>query len=227
MYLIVVGAGDIGSQLLDLVTREPHDVVVVEKDEAAANRVAQNYDCLVLNDDATTIETLEEAGGDRADAIVSTTGSDATNVMVMLLAEELAIPSQVSVVQNPEHERLFRQLSVNVLENPENLIAEYLYRAVQRPSIKDFMHLADGAEIFEITVAADSPIAGRTLASANDADVLPDGVLVVAVERDQSLLLPQGDTTIEAGDLVTVLSKQGFSSPVVEVFAGEQATASV
>lgn len=227
MYIIVVGAGDIGSQLLGLVTSERHDVVVIEKDEAAANRAAQNYDCLVLNDDATTMETLVEAGGDRADAIVSTTGSDATNVMVMLLAEELQIPSQVSVVQNPEHERLFRQLSVNVLENPENLIAEYLYRAVQRPSVKDFMHLADGAEIFEITVASDSPIAGRNLASANDADVLPDGVLVVAVERDQSLILPQGDTTIESGDLVTVFSKQGFSSPVVEVFAGEQATASV
>lgn len=44
----------------------------------------------------------------------------------------------------------------------------------------------------------ESPVAGRTLASAND-DVLPDGVLVVAVERDQSLLLPQGNTVIEAG----------------------------
>ncbi len=114
----------------------------------------------------------------------------------MLLAEQFEIPSQVSVVHNPEHKRLFRELSVNVLENPENLIAEYLYRAVQRPSIEDFMHLADGAEIFEITVGRDTPIAGRTLAGATDADVLPEGVL-------------------------TVFSKRGFDPSVVEVFSEE------
>ncbi|WP_276280629.1 potassium channel family protein [Halorussus caseinilyticus] len=227
MYIIVVGAGDIGSQLLGLLTRERHDVVVVEKDETVANRAAENYDCLVLNDDATTMETLREAGGEQADAIVSTTGSDATNVMVMLLAEELEISSQVSVVHNPEHESLFRQLSVNVLENPQNLIAEYLYRAVQRPSVQDFMHLADGAEIFEITVGKESPLAGRTLAEATDADVLPDGVLVVAIERNQSVVLPKGDTVLRSGDLVTVFSKRGFAAPIIEVFAGERAAANV
>ena len=221
MYLIVVGAGDIGSQLLGLVTRDANDVVVVEEDETTANEVAQNYDCLVLNADATTMETLEEAGADRADAIISTTDEDATNIMVMLLAQEFEIPSQVSVVQNPEHMRLFRQLNVNVLENPEHLIAEYLYRAVQRPSVKDFMHLADGAEVFEITVGDDGPIAGRTLQAADEANVLPDDVRVVAVERDQSALLPRGDTEIREGDLVTVFSKRGFAPAILEVFTGE------
>ncbi len=222
MYIIIVGAGDIGSQLLELATREHHDVVVIEKDETRATEVAQNYDCLVLNTDATTMDALEEAGGDRADAIISTTESDATNIMVMLLAQELEISSQVSVVHNPEHMSLFRQLGVNVLENPERLIAEQLFRAVQRPSIKDFMHLSGDAEIFEITVSEDSPIAGRSLAAADAADVLPDDVRVVAVERTHSVLLPQGDTEIQIGDLVTVFSKRGFDSEIIDVFVGEK-----
>ncbi|NHN61373.1 MULTISPECIES: TrkA family potassium uptake protein [Halorussus] len=221
MYIIIVGAGDIGSQLLDLVTRETNNVVVVERNEATANEVAKSYDCLVLNADATTKETLEEAGADQADAVISTTDDDATNVMVMLLAQEFGIPSQVSVVQNPDHMRLFRQLNVNVLENPEHLIAEYLYRAVQRPSVKDFMHLADGAEVFEITVGEDGPIASRTLRDADEADVLPDDVRVVAVERGESALLPRGDTEIREGDLVTVFSKRGFAPAILEVFTGE------
>lgn len=224
MYIVIVGAGDIGSQLLELATRETHDVVVIEKDEAVATETARNYDCLVLNRDATTIDALKEAGGRQADAIISTTESDATNIMVMLLAEELDIPSQVSVVHNPEHMSLFRQLNVNVLENPEHLIAEYLYRAVQRPSIKDFMHLSDSAEIFEITVGEDSPMTARTLASADEADVLPNDVRVVAIERDQSVLLPQGDTEIRAGDLVTVFSKRGFDSEIIDVFVGDDAS---
>ena len=222
MYIVVVGADDVGSQLLDLLTHDKHDVVVVEQDKAVANEVAQNYDCLVLNADATTMETMEEAGADQADAIISTTDSDATNIMVMLLAQELDVASQVSVVHSPEHVDLFRRLGVNALENPESLIAEYLYRAVQRPSIKDFMHLAGDAEIFEITVSEGSPIAGKTLVSADKADVLPDDVRVVAIERNQSALLPRGDTEIQVSDLVTVFSKRGFDPSVIEVFTGDR-----
>ncbi|UPW00373.1 TrkA family potassium uptake protein [Halorussus gelatinilyticus] len=222
MYIIIVGAGDIGSQLLEIATRENNNVVVIEQDETVATRVAQDYDCLVLNRDATVMDALEEAGADQADAIISTTESDATNIMVMLLAQELEIPSQVSVVHNPEHMSLFRQLGVNVLENPEHLIAEYLYRAVQRPSIKDFMHLSGDAEIFEITVGESSPLAGRTLAAADKDGLIPDDVRVVAIERDHSVILPQGETEIQLGDLVTVFSTRGFEPKIIEVFVGEE-----
>lgn len=225
MYIIIVGAGDIGSPLLELATREKHDVVVIERDEAVADEVAQNYDCLVLNTDATTMEALQEAGGEQADAIISTTESDATNIMVMFLAQELGIPSQVSVVHDPEHMSLFRRLGVNVLENPERLIAEYLYRAVQRPSVEDFMHLSGDAEIFEITVGEGGRLAGRTLAAADEEGVLPDDVRIVAVERDQSVVVPQGDTEIQEGDLVTVFSKRGFDPDLIETIAGESTTA--
>ncbi|WP_368408072.1 NAD-binding protein [Halorussus pelagicus] len=81
MHIIVVGASDIGSQLLDHTTQEGHNVVVVEKDDATTERAAQNHDCLVMTADATVMETLEETGAAQADAIVSTTESDATNVM--------------------------------------------------------------------------------------------------------------------------------------------------
>lgn len=224
MYIIIVGAGDIGRQLVDLAVRERHEVVVIDTDEEVAETVAQNYDCLVLNADGTTLETLQEAGADQADAIISTTESDATNVMVMLLAQELEIPSQVSVVHNHEHMDLFRQLGVNVLENPERLIAEYLYRAVQRPSVEDFMHLSGDAEIFEITVTERGSIAGQTLATADEAGTLPDDVRVVAIERGRSVLLPQGDTEIQVGDLVTVFSKRGFDPELIETIAGTPGT---
>jgi trk system potassium uptake protein TrkA len=220
VYVIIVGAGDIGSQLIELATRESHDVVVIEKDEATASDVAQNYDCLVLNTDATTMDALEEAGGNQADAIISTTESDATNIMVMLLAQELDIPSQVSIVHSPEHMDLLRQLGVNVLENPEHLIAEYLYRAVQWPSVKDFIHLSGNAEIFEITVVETAPIANVTLREADENGLLDDGVRVVAIERDGTTQLPTGDTVVESGDRLSVLSLAGAMPEVARTFTG-------
>ena len=218
MYLIIVGAGDIGSQLIEIATQNNNDVVVVEKDEERAEYASREFDCLVLHDDATDIATLEEAGVNRADALISTTDQDATNIMVCLLGQESDVPSLVSVVHNPEHMNIFRQIGVNVIENPQRLIAEYLYRAVKRPSIKDYMRLGEHAEVFEITVDAYAPIAGKTLAEAAEGEILDEGMLVVAIERDDAVITPRGNTTIEGGDLVTVFSERGATPDVTDKF---------
>lgn len=221
MYIIVVGAGDIGSQVIDLLTRTQNEIVVIETDSGIAERVSRDYDCLVLNADATIKDTLIDAGADRADAVITTTDQDATNIMVMLLAEELGIGSKVSVVQNPDHMEIFRRIGVNVLENPQRLIGEYLVRAVQRPSVKDFMSLAGGAEVFEITVTETAPVAEKTLQEADAARLLGDDILVVAIERGEEVLTPRGDTVIHAGDLLTVFSKDGVTGEVMQTFIGK------
>lgn len=220
MYLLVVGAGDIGTPLIELATGGGNEVVVVERDDDRAERASRGYDCLVINDDATTKETLEDAGADRADAVISTTDRDATNVMVCLLAQEFGVPHIVSVVHNPEHMGLFRQIGVNTMQNPQRLIAEYLYRSVQRPSVVDFMHVGENAEVFEITVGSDAPIAGMTLREADEAGIVGDEVLVVAVERngDGTPITPRGGTRIQSGDVVTVYSGQGVTGAVADVF---------
>ncbi|WP_123622768.1 TrkA family potassium uptake protein [Halorubrum sp. CSM-61] len=220
MYLIVVGAGDIGTPLVDLATSSGNEVVVIERDEERAERASRQYDCLVLNDDATSKETLQDAGADRADALISTTDQDATNIMVCLLAQELSIPNIVSVVHNPEHMNVFEQIGVNTMQNPQSLIAEYLYRAVSRPSIIDFMHIGEEAEVFEITVGPEAPIAGKTLREADEADLIGSQTLIVAVERDgeDTPITPRGTTRIEAGDLLTVYSGIGVAPEVTDVF---------
>ncbi|WP_121822147.1 potassium channel family protein [Halostella salina] len=220
MYIIAVGAGSIGSPLIDVATTDENEVVVIERNEEKADRAAREYDCLVLHDDATEMSTLEDAGIDRADALISTTDQDATNIMVCLLAKERDVPAIVSVVHNPEHMNLFRRIGVNTMENPQSLIAEYLYRAVKRPSIKDYMRVGDTAEVFEITVDEDAPIANKTLIEADEAGLLPHGVLVVAIERNGEAdpITPQGGTEVHAGDLLTVYSQDGATPDVTDAF---------
>ncbi|GAA0718712.1 trk system potassium uptake protein TrkA [Halorubrum trapanicum] len=220
MYLIVVGAGDIGTPLVDLATAGGNEVVVIERDEERAERAARQYDCLVINDDATSKETLREAGTERADALISTTDQDATNIMVCLLAQELSIPNIVSVVHNPEHMNVFEQIGVNTMQNPQSLIAEYLYRAVSRPSVVDFMHIGEEAEVFEITVGPDAPIAGKTLQEADESDLIGGQTLIVAIERsgEETPITPRGNTRIEASDLLTVYSAEGVTPELTGVF---------
>ncbi len=221
MYIVIVGAGNIGTPLIEIATAGGNEVVVVERNDDKAERAATRYDCLVINDDATIRETLLDAGADRADALISTTDQDATNVMVCLLGQELEVPNIVSVVQNPEHMALFRRIGVNTMENPQRLIAEYLYRAVQRPSIVDYMRIGEEAEVFEIVVGDDAPIADRTIQDAAAAGLLRDDMLIVAVERDNGEsdpITPRGATELRPGDLVTVYSEKGATPEVTDVF---------
>ncbi|GAB6861990.1 potassium channel family protein [Haloplanus litoreus] len=220
MYIIIIGAGDIGTPLIDIATKSGNEVVVIERDDKRANRAADEFDCLVLNADATTKETLDDAGAAQADALISTTDQDATNVMTCLLAKEFEIPAILSVVHNPEHMGLFEQIGVNTMENPQQLIAEYLYRAVARPAIVDYMRIGKEAEVFEITVADDAPIAGKTLQEAAQSGLLTEEMLVVAIERerDSQPITPRGNTTIEEGDLLTVYSGVGADPEITDIF---------
>lgn len=220
MYIVIVGAGDTGTPLIEMATADRHEVVVVERNKQRAERTAAEYDCMVIHDDATSMDTLLDAGADRADALISTTDEDATNVMVCLLGQELSVPNVVSVVQDPDHMNLYRQIDVNVVENPQQLIADYLYRAIERPSIVDFMRVGEDAEVFEIAVEDGAPLAGLTLAEAGSEGVLPEDLLVVAVDRDGDgdPVTPRGATRIEAGDLLTVYSATGATPDVTRVF---------
>ena len=220
MYVIIVGAGDIGTPLIDIATRSGNEVVVIERDAERANRAADRFDCLVLEADATTNATLEDAGIEQADAVVSTTDRDATNIMVCLLAKEYGVPSILSVVHNPEHMSLFEQIGVNTIENPQQLIAEYLYRAVARPAIVDYMRIGEQAEVFEISVTENAPIAGKTLTEAGEEDILSEDTLIVAIEREgeDKPLTPRGNIRIKPHDLLTVYSARGADPELTDVF---------
>lgn len=219
MYIIIIGAGSTGRPLIEMAIEDRNDVVVIEQDNERADRIAHDYDCLVLNDDAKDKQTLIDAEADRADALISTTEQDATNIMVCLLAEELDIPAIVSVVHNPEHMGIFRKIGVNTMGNPQHLIAEYLYRAVKQPSIVDFMRIGEGASVFETTVDEDAPIAGKTLQEAVSEGLVTEDILIIAIERNgEDLITPSGSTQILPNDLLTVYSEAGATPEITDIF---------
>jgi trk system potassium uptake protein TrkA len=224
MYILIVGAGDTGTPLIEMATEDGNEVAVVERNHERAERAASNYDCLVVEDDATSMETLLDAGADRADALITTTDEDATNVMACLLGQELEVPNIVSVVHDPDHMNLYEQIGVNVVENPQQLIADYLYRAITRPSIVDFMRVGEAAEVFEIEVEPDAPIADMTLAEAGEESVIPEDLLIVAVDREGEgdPITPRGDTRIDAGDVLTVYASEGATPSVLSLFGHDE-----
>ncbi|MFB6196044.1 MAG: TrkA C-terminal domain-containing protein, partial [Haloplanus sp.] len=85
------------------------------------------------------------------------------------------------------------------------------------------MQVGETAEVFEIDVAPNAPVAGHTIADAAESGLLSDDAFVVAIERpeSESPVVPRGNTTIQAGDRVTVYAASGATDEVTEAFGGE------
>ena len=218
--MIVVGAGEIGGSLIKLASKGSNNIVVIESDRETADKISRQFDLQILNTDATSAEVLKEAGADRADALVATTSDDATNLMVMSLGRELNIPSLVSVVNNSTHSKLFRAQGANVMENPEEIVAEYLYNAIKRPKVKDFLTLSGEARVFKATVSGDSPLIDKTLEQAKTEHALPESTLIIAIEREGGVLVPSGSTKIQEGDSLTIFSEEWASDEMLKKITG-------
>ncbi|MFB6282595.1 MAG: TrkA family potassium uptake protein [Halobacteria archaeon] len=218
MYIIVVGAGRTGSKVIELATQDDHEVVVIERDSELAEEASATYDCMVINADAASKEILLEAGIEEADALISTTESDSVNLMISMLGKQYGVENLVSSINDPQHMELFGDLGVNIVESPHELNGQYLYRAVQRPKIQDFMEIAGEAEIFEVTVDEGAPVAGLSLSDADREDLLPEETIIVAIVRDGELLIPRGGTDFQAGDTVTVFARNGATDRVTGAF---------
>lgn len=89
-------------------------------------------------------------------------------------------------------------------------------------SLTDFVSLAGDAEVIELTVDETATIAGTTLATANETGLLDEDVLVVAIERDGTMITPHGQTEIKPGDLVTVFVREGDRQAITASFTQPQ-----
>jgi len=220
VYLIVVGAGGIGSAIIDIAVPDRHNVAVIERDSKKAETLSRKYDVLVINADAASTEVLRDAGAERADALVATTHDDATNLMVIAAAKDLGVPTIVSIVNNREHTDLFKRLGAHVMENPDVIVAEYLYHAALQPRVRDLVTLPGGAQVFRTTITERSPLVGLTLKEAGKRGLIPQGLLIAAVEREGDLVIPSGSTVLQAGNVVTVFTKGHAGQSLIEQITG-------
>lgn len=81
--------------------------------------------------------------------------------------------------------------------------------------------LAGDADVVEVIVRADAPIAGRTLQEANEEGLIPSDMLIVRINRDEGTITPTGETLIKENDFVTIHSRSGVTEQTLQVFTGD------
>lgn len=200
MNLIVLGAGPVGSRLVERALAGGHDVVLVEPDDALAEACAREHDVRVLAMGVGDERFPEESRLDRAEALIATTTDDSDNIMAMLLGQEAGVATLTSTVNQPGHVGLFRRLGVRVLADPERLVAQHLLDITLLPEASDVTTLRGGQQIIELRLEADSPLAGQTPEQIEAAGVIDETLEIIARVRDEQTRLLAADEPLEVGD---------------------------
>ncbi|MFC6953090.1 Trk system potassium transporter TrkA [Halorubellus litoreus] len=218
MRIVVVGAGEVGSNIAASLSAD-HDVVVVERDPATVEELTYSMDILALEGDGASRETLREAGVEDADLLVASTDSDETNLVVCGTAKTLGDPLTIARVRNIELLDTWQAsqgaFDVDVMVSTDLLTAQDIVRVIGVPGALDVDPFASGlVQVAEFQVPAESDVAGRTVADADRFESLT----FAAVVHDGEVSIPRGDTVLEAGDKVVVIGTpagvQAFSGTV-------------
>lgn len=206
MYIIIVGAGDLGYYLAQLLLEEQNDVVVVEKKEERCEQISNELDLVATKGDGTDPKILEKAGIKEADAVVALTGQDETNMVVSLLAKELGAKNVAARIGRVEYdEAVLKKLGIDIVIHPEAAAAGYISELITKPEVLDLAFISRGeAEIMEIEVKEKSKIAGKKVKEIEH----PSGSAIVAVYKHDNLVIPESETVIDAGSKILILAKR-------------------
>jgi trk system potassium uptake protein TrkA len=131
MYLIIIGAGTVTKHLVSVAKEQNHKVAVIEKEADRARKIMQEIDISIFHADLTKGKILEEADVNNADAIIATTKDDALNLMAMVLGKEYGVKHLITLLQEKDNQAMFEKLGIQVLSDPEKLIAQKLYSFIE------------------------------------------------------------------------------------------------
>ncbi len=203
MYIIIVGLGGIGRSLAAQAVGNGDNVVIIDRNEQRCSEMLEHYDVLAITGNATDKVILEDAGIDRADALVATTSDDSVNLMTCWLAKRFKVTNVVSIVNNNEHSDLFKEVGVKISENPDELVASRLYYWAENPKIQQLASIPGGT-IFEVVAEKGAPIVDHEIRELK----VKDFVFIAIRRAGGELIIPSGTVKIRPGDTITVFTKK-------------------
>ncbi len=205
MYIVIVGAGNLGYHLAKTLMEEGHDVVVIDKQGDRCTEISNDLNVMVIHGDATKPSVLEEAGTPDADAVVALTGSDETNLIIALLAKQMgARLTAVRLGRVHYDEAVLSKLGIDLVIYPEAAAAGYISELLTKPHVLDLAFISRGdAEIMEVEIDEKSPLANKKISEVN----LPEDAAIIGVYEGDSLRFPSKDLEIKPGMKVLIMVK--------------------
>ncbi len=213
MKIVILGAGQVGSTVAHSLSHEDNDITIVDISEAKLRELQDHLDIRVVHGFASHPKVLVRAGIEDADLVIAVTNSDEVNMAACQVAYTLYnTPTRIARVRSADytdHPELFSRehTPIDVLISPEQLITQHITRLIEYPSALQVLDFADGrAQLVATQAEAGGLLVGQKLYMLRQH--MPPGTdaRVAAIYRQGQLVIPDGETVIEADDTVFFLA---------------------
>lgn len=226
MKIVIIGDGKVGFTLTQALSREGHDLVVIDTHRGALAQAADHLDVMVMEGNGASASMQREAGVATADLLIAVTSADETNLLCCMIARKLGCKHTIARVRNSEYleaQYLLREeLGLSMSVNPEKIAAREIFGLLKFPSFTKRETFAKGrAEIVAIPVHEGSKLDGMPLPQLYKA--LKIRVLICAVERDGEVIIPDGSFVLRDGDIMHVTAPAQALLTLIKVLELEKA----
>ena len=209
MNIVIVGAGEVGHHLADILSREDHRVTVVDPDAAKGQRIMETLDVQVIVGDGTRADTLNDAGASRADLAVVVSGDDASNMIACLLCRQLGARRVILRVKDTSRFTGYnyfykRSLGFDVMLSTDELAAREIVGTVRERHALQVESFAEGrVQLRRLRIRNEVDLTARSLAHV----AVPAGVQIVAVWRKDRFFIPGGEDQLAVDDQIYVIGR--------------------
>jgi trk system potassium uptake protein TrkA len=222
MKIVVVGAGEVGTHITSLLSEEGNDVILIDADPERASAAQGTLDAMVVEGNGASVSVLDAAGAGGADMIAAVTDVDEVNIVACVSGKALGIPRRIARVKNRDYyrkgaDRSMREVGVDLMINPDMVSALEIERLISLPGASDVIDFGGArARMVGAYISEEAPVLGVSLKDI-DARFGPQPATVVAVVRDGTTLIPDGDTILKPGDHAYLVGKRGAMPAIMSL----------
>lgn len=211
LKIIIVGCGKVGANLVDQLSKEGHDITVIDKKAEKIQDITNTYDVMGLVGNGASYSTQMEAGIEETDLIIAVTDSDELNLLCCTVAKRVGKCAAIARVRTPDYSEetgyLREQLGLAIIINPELEAAREVARILYLPTALEVNSFAHGqAELVKFKVPEGNLLNGLSLAYLGKN--ITNDILICAVERNGEVYMPNGDFVLQSGDVVSFVSER-------------------
>jgi trk system potassium uptake protein TrkA len=190
--------------------------MLIEKDRNKFASLVDELGDSILYGDGSTMETLTEAGANRAEAIVAVTGHDEDNLVICQLSKMMFFgPRTIARVNNPRNEETFWGLGIDATVSATRLINALIQEQVKaHDMLIPLLTIRGGdVEIVQTSLSPSSPVVNKKIKDL----VLPKGTLFISINRGEEVIIPRGDTDLREDDQVLVLVRKAHEAVLRQI----------
>lgn len=208
MHIIIVGCGNVGSTIVEKLSKEGHNITVIDTKSEAIKNITINYDVMGYVGNGAGHSIQKEAGIEEADLMIAVTDSDELNLLCCLIAKKAGGCHTIARVRNPVYSReisfIKEELGLSMVINPEDAAAMEIARILKFPSAIKIDTFAKGrVELVKYRIEEGSVLCDQAL--KNISSKLKCDVLVCTVERGEDVYIPDGNFILRAKDEISVV----------------------